>query len=75
MTDPQYKLQGDGSGQSDPLVHAPHFPQNHVGFNVGETVLPLSRLHLHRSSQAGNEIDFSEFSVLFCNFQYSLRIN
>ena len=75
MTDPQHGLQGDGSGQSDPLVHAPHFPQNHVGFNIGETVLPLSRLHLHRSSQAGNEVGFFEFSVLFCNFQYLLRIN
>ena len=75
MTDPQYRLQGDGSGQSDPLVHAPHFPQKHIGFNVGETVLPLSRLYLHRSSQAGNEVGFSEFSILFCNFQYSLRIN
>ena len=58
MTDPQYRFQGDGFGQSDPLVRAPYFPQNHVGFNVGETVLPLSRLHLHRSSQAGNEVGF-----------------
>ena len=58
MTDPQRGLQGDGSGQSDPLVHAPYFPQNHVGFNEGEPVLPLSRLHLHRSSQAGNEVNF-----------------
>ena len=64
MTDPQRGLQGDGSGQSDPLVRAPYFPQNHVRFNVGETMLPLSRLHLHRSSQAGNEVGFSEFSIL-----------
>ena len=68
MTDPQRGLQGDDFGQSDPLVHAPHFPQNHVGFNVGETVLSLARLHLHRSSQAGNEVGFSEFSILYCNF-------
>ena len=75
MADPQRGLQGDSSCQSDPPLRAPHFPQNHVGFNEGEPVLPLSRLHLHRSSQAGNEVGFSEFFVLFCNFQYLLRIN
>ena len=75
MTDPQRVLQGDSSRQSDPLLGAPHFPQNHVGFNEGELVLPLSRLHLHRSSQAGNEVGFSDFSILFCNFHYLLRIN
>ena len=44
MTDPQRVLQGDSSRQLDPLLRAPHFPQNHVGFNEGELVLPLSRL-------------------------------
>ena len=75
MTDPQHLLQGDHSRQSDPPLRAPLFPQNHIGFNQGEPVLPLSRLHLHRSSQAGNEVGFSDFSVLFCNFQHLLRIN
>ena len=70
MADPQHKLQGDSSNQSDPLLRAPHFPQNHVELNEGELVLPLTRLHLHRSSQAGNEVSFSDFSALFCNFQY-----
>ena len=63
MTDPQYRLQGDGSGQSDPLVRAPHFPQNHVGFNEGELILPLTRLELHRSSQVGNEVGFPDLSA------------
>ena len=82
MTDPQRVLQGDSSRQldpssrqSDPPLRAPLFPQNHIGFNQGEPVLPLSGLHLHRSSQAGNEVDFSDFSILFYNFQYLLRIN
>ena len=75
MIDPQYRLQGDSCRQSDPPLRAPYFSQNHVGFNEGELVLPLSRLHLHRSSQAGNEVGFSDFSVLFCNFQHLLRIN
>ena len=65
MADPQRGLQGDSSRQSDPLLRAPHFPQNHVGFNEGELVLPLSRLHLHRSSQAGNEVGSSNSSILF----------
>ena len=75
MTDPLHRLQGDSSRRSDPSLRAPYFPQNHIGFNEGEPVLPLSRLHLHRSSQAGNEVGFSDFSTLFYNFQYSLRIN
>ena len=75
MTDPQHILQGDHSRQSDPPLRAPLFPQNHIGFNEGELVLPLSRLHLHRSSQTGNEVGSSNSSVLFCNFQYLLRIN
>ena len=75
MTDPQHLLQGDSSRQSDLPLRAPLFPQNHIGFNQGEPVLPLSGLHLHRSSQAGNEVGFSDFSVLFCNFQHLLRIN
>ena len=75
MTDPQYRLQGDGSGQSDPPLRAPYFPQNHVGFNVGELILPLTRFERHRSSQAGNEVGFSDLSALFCNFQHLLSIN
>ena len=53
MTDPQHVLQGDSSRQSDLPLRAPLFPQNHIGFNEGEPVLPLSRLHLHRSSEVG----------------------
>ena len=75
MTDPQRVLQGDSSRQLDPLLRAPHFPQNHVGVNKGELVLPLTRLHLHRSSQAGDKVGFSNSSTLFCNFQYLLKIN
>ena len=64
MTDPQRGLQGDSSRQSDPSLRAPYFPQKHVGFNEREPVLPLSILHLHRSSQAGNEVCFIlQFSV------------
>ena len=75
MADPQRGFQRDSSSHSDPPLRAPHFSQNHVGFNEGELVLPLSRLHLHRSSQAGNEVRFSDSFTLICNFQYLLRIN
>ena len=68
MADPQHRLQGDSSSQSDPPLHALYFPQNHVGLNEGELVLPLTRLHLHRSSQAGNEVGFSDSSALFYKF-------
>ena len=68
MTNPQRGLQGDSSRQSDPPLRAPHFSQNHVGFNEGEPVLPLSRLHLHRSSQAGNEIGFFWFLCFILQF-------
>ena len=65
MTDPLHRLQGDSSRKSDPPLRAPHFSQNHIGFNEGEPVLPLSRLHLHRSSQAGNEIGFFWISLFY----------
>ena len=65
MADPQRELQGDSSRQSDPLLRAPHFPQNHVGFNEGELVLPLSRLHFHMNSQAGNEVSFFLSSLFY----------
>ena len=58
MTDPQHILQGDSFKQSDPPLRAPHFPQNYIGLNEGQLVLPLTRLHLHRSSQAGDEVGF-----------------
>ena len=58
MADPQQRLQEDSSRQPDPPLRAPHFPQNHVGLNEGELVLSLTQLHLHRSSQAGNEVGF-----------------
>ena len=58
MADPRHKLQGDSSRQSDPTLLAPYFLQNHDGLNEGELVLPLTRLHLHRSSQAGDEVSF-----------------
>ena len=70
MTDPQRGLQGDSSRQSDLPLRALHFSQNHVGLNEGELILPLTRLHLHRSSQAGDEVSFSDSSALFYNFQY-----
>ena len=68
MTDPQHRLQGDSSRQPDPPLRAPHFPQNYIGFNEGELVLSLTRLHLHRSSQAGDEVDFMIpllYSIIF----------
>ena len=58
MAYPQYRLPGDSSRQSDPPLIAPYFPHNYVGPNEGELVLPLTRLHLHRSSQASNEVGF-----------------
>ena len=63
MADPQHRLQKDSSNQSDPPLRAPYFSQNQVGLNEGELVLPLTRLHLHRSSQAGDEVGFSDFSA------------
>ena len=63
MADPQHELQGGSSSQSDPPFRAPHFPQNHVGFNEGELILPLTRLELHRSSQVGNEVGFPDLSA------------
>ena len=55
------------SSQLDPPPVTPHFPQNHLGLNEGELILPLTRLQLHSSSQASNEVSFSDFSDLFCN--------
>ena len=75
MADPQYRLQGDSSSQSNPLLRAPHFTQNHVGLNEGELVLPLTRLHLHRSSQAGDEVDFLIPLLYSAIFSILLRIN
>ena len=72
MTDPQHRLQGDSSRQSDPPLRAPYFPQNHVGLNEGELVLSLTRLHLHRSSQAGDE--FSFFIPLFYSAIFSISL-
>ena len=68
MADPQRGIQGDSSSQSDPPLHAPYFSQNHVGFNEGELVLPLTRLHLHRNSQAGDEVGFMIHILLLCKF-------
>ena len=68
MANPQHRLQEDSFKQSDPPLHALHFPQNHVGLNEGELVLSLTRLYLHRSSQAGDEVSFLIsllYSVIF----------
>ena len=67
MVHPQRGHPGASSSQSDPPPVAPYFPQNHLGLNEGELILPLTRLHLHRSSQAGNEVSFPDLSDLFCN--------
>ena len=64
----QHSLHGDSSRQPDPPLLTPHFSQNHVGLNEGELVLPLTRLHLHRSSQAGNEVGFLIPLLLFYKF-------
>ena len=66
MAHPQHRLSEDSSRQSDLPLLALYFSQNHVGLNEGELVLPLTRLHLHRSSQAGNEVGFPDYSTLFC---------
>ena len=58
MADSQHRLQEDSFRQSDPPLRAPYFPQNHVGLNEVELVLPLTILHLHKSSQAGDEVGF-----------------
>ena len=58
ITDPQHKLQGDSSRQPNSPLLAPYFPQNHVELNEGELVLPLTRLHLHKSFQADDEVSF-----------------
>ena len=70
MADPQHRLQGDSSSQSDPLLRAPYFHQNHAGHNKGELVLPLTRLHLHRSSQASDEVSFSDSSTLLLHVRF-----
>ena len=68
MVHPQHKLPGDNSRQSDPPLFAPYISQNHVGLNEGELVLTLTHLHLHRSSQAGDEVGFLIPLLLFYKF-------
>ena len=65
MAHPQHRLHGDSSRQLDPPLVAPHFPQNHVGLNEGELVLPVTRLHVHMNSQAGDEVSFLIHLLLF----------
>ena len=67
MVHPQRGHPGASSSQSDPPPVALHFPQNHLGLNESELILPLTRLQLHKSSQAGNEVSFLDLSDLFCN--------
>ena len=68
MAHPQYRLHGDSFRQSDPPLIAPYFPQNHAELNEGELVLPLTRLHLHRNSQVGDEAGLLIPLLLFCKF-------
>ena len=63
MAHPQHRLHGDSFRLSDSPLVALHFPQNHVGLNEGELILPLTRLELHRSSQVGNEVGFPDLSA------------
>ena len=75
MAHPQCGLPEASSSQSDPPLVAPHFPQNYLGLNEGDLIFSLTRLHLHKSSQASNEVSFPDFSALFCNIHHLHRIN
>ena len=68
MAHPQHRLLEDISRQSDPSLLAPYFSQNHVGLNEGELVLPFTRLHLYRSSEASNEVGFLIILLYSVNF-------
>ena len=68
MAHPQHRLHEDSSKQLDPPLVAPYFPQNLVGLNERELILPLTRLHLHKSSQAGDEVGFLIHLLLFYKF-------
>ena len=74
MAHPQRGHSGASFSQSDPPHIAPHFPQNHLGLNEGELILPLTRLQLHRSSQAGNEVNFSDLSIYSATFSIYLEL-
>ena len=52
MAHPQCRLRGSTSSQSDPPIVPPLFSQNQLGLGEREPILPMTRLHLHRSSQA-----------------------
>ena len=67
MVHPQRGHPEASSSQSYPPPVAPHFPQNYLGLNEGELILPLTHLQFHKSSQAGNEVSFLDLSDLFCN--------
>ena len=58
MAHPQHRLCWRCSKKLDPSILPPNFLQNQLGLNEGEVVLLLTRLHLHRSSQAGDEVGF-----------------
>ena len=68
MVHPQCRLRGSTSSQSDPSIVPPHFSQNQLGLSERESILPLTCLHLYRSSQAGNEVGFLILLLLFWKF-------
>ena len=68
MAHPQHRIHGDSSRQSDPPLVAPYFLHNYIGLNEEEHVLSLTRLHLHRNSQADDEDDFLIHLLLFYKF-------
>ena len=60
----QHRVYGSGSRQSDPSILPLYVPQNYVGLNKRELILLLTRLHLHRSSQAGDKVGFLTLLLL-----------
>ena len=75
MAHSQHRLPGDSYRQSDLPLLVSHFSQNHMGLNEGDLVLSLTHLHLHRNSQAGNEVSFLIPLLYSVKFQHLLRIN
>ena len=74
MAYPQHSLHGDSSRQPDPLLLAPYFLQNHIGLNEGDLVLSLTWLHLYRSSQASDNVDFLIFLLYSAIFSIYLGL-
>ena len=62
---PLCRLCGNSSRQSDPFILSLHFSPNNLGLNEGEVVSLLTRLDLHKSSQAGDDIGFSPLLLFY----------